>query len=90
MEGKWVTEPQKAAARQLVAFLKAKPAQQRALEFGFRPADTSVPVVTNDANNPFSRLASEGITVDVPPAATTPDGTVVRNLMMMWTRVVSP
>jgi ABC-type molybdate transport system substrate-binding protein len=88
MQGHWVSEPQKKAARQLVAFLRSKPAQQRALEYGFRPADTSVPVVTNDAQNPFSRLASEGITVEVPPAAQTPDGTVVRNLMMMWTRVV--
>jgi ABC-type molybdate transport system substrate-binding protein len=90
MHAAWVTEPQKKAARELVAFLKSKPSQQRALEFGFRPADTSVPVMTNDAKNPFSRLASEGITVDVPPAAAAPEGPVVRNLMMMWTRVVQP
>ena len=53
-----------------------------------QPLDTSVPIVTNDAQNPFTRLAADGITVDVPPAAPTPDGPVVRNLMMMWTRVV--
>jgi hypothetical protein len=70
--------------------LRSKPAQQRALEFGFRPADTSVPIVTQDPQNPFTRLAADGITVDVPPAAETPDGTVVRNLMMMWSRVVAP
>jgi ABC-type Fe3+ transport system substrate-binding protein len=90
LQGAWVTPPQKAAARQFIAFLRSKPAQQRALEFGFRPADTSIPIVTNDAKNPFTRLASEGITVQVPPAADAPDGTVVRNLMMMWTRVVAP
>lgn len=90
LNGSWVTPEQKAAARQFIGFLRSKPSQQRALEYGFRPADTSVPVVTNDAQNPFTRLASEGITVDVPPAATAPDGIVVRNLMMMWTRIVQP
>ncbi|HEY1552417.1 MAG TPA: extracellular solute-binding protein, partial [Kofleriaceae bacterium] len=90
MAGAWVTPAQQTAARQLVAFLRSKPAQQRALEFGFRPADTSVPIVTQDPQNPFTRLAADGITVDVPPAAETPDGTVVRNLMMMWSRVVAP
>ncbi|HSD87777.1 MAG TPA: substrate-binding domain-containing protein [Kofleriaceae bacterium] len=88
LDASWVTADQKTAARQFIAFLRSKPSQQRALEFGFRPADTSVPVVTNDAQNPFTRLASEGITVDVPPAAETPEGPLVRNLMMMWTRVV--
>ena len=86
----WVTAEQKAAARQFIAFLRSKPAQQRALEFGFRPADTSIPVVSNDAQNPFTRLAADGITVDVPTAADPPDGVVVRNLMMMWTRIVQP
>ncbi|HEY5945514.1 MAG TPA: substrate-binding domain-containing protein [Kofleriaceae bacterium] len=88
LDAPWVTPEQKQAARKYIAFLRSKPSQQRALEYGFRPADTSVPVVTNDAQNPFTRLASQGITVDVPPAATAPDGPVVRNLMMMWTRVV--
>ena len=90
MAGAWVTGAQSKAAHQLVAYLRGKPAQQRALEFGFRPADTSVPIVTQDPQNPFTRLAADGITVDVPPAAETPDGTVVRNLMMMWSRVVAP
>lgn len=90
LQGSWVTSAQQQAGRAYIAFLRSKPAQQRALEFGFRPADTSVPVVTNDAQNPFTRLASSGITVDVPPAAEAPDGPVVRNLMMMWTRVVQP
>ncbi|MDB4954339.1 MAG: hypothetical protein JWO36_1908, partial [Myxococcales bacterium] len=90
LQGAWVTEPQKQAARRFIAFLRSKPSQQRALEYGFRPADTSVPIVTNDAQNPFTRLAADGITVDVPPAAAAPDGPVVRNLMMMWTRVVQP
>jgi len=94
IQGAWVTAEQKAAARQFIAYLRSKPAQQRALDFGFRPADTSIPIVSNDAQNPFKRLAPDGITVDVPTGATNPagppDGVVVRNLMMMWTRLVQP
>jgi ABC-type sulfate transport system substrate-binding protein len=90
LKAPWVTEAQQAAAREYIAFLHAKPAQQRALDYGFRPADTSVKIVTADAQNPFTRLAGDGITVDVPSAAETPDGPVVRNLMMMWTRLMQP
>ncbi len=90
MQGAWVTPEQKVAARQFIAFLRSKPEQQRALEFGFRPADTSIPIVSSDAQNPFTRLAVDGITVDVPTAADPPDGVVVRNLMMMWQRIVQP
>ena len=90
MQGAWVTAEQKAAARQFIAYLRSKPAQQRALDFGFRPADTSIPIVSNDAQNPFRRLAPDGIAVEVPTAADPPDGVVVRNLMMMWTRIVQP
>lgn len=88
--GEWVTAAQKQAARVYIGFLRAKPAQQRALEFGFRPADTSVPIVTSDPQNPFTRLVSEGIMVDLPTAATPPDGQLVRHLMMLWTRVAQP
>ena len=90
MQGAWVTPAQAAAARQFIAFLRSRPAQQRALEFGFRPADTSIPTVSSDPQNPFTRLAADGIEVDLPTAVDAPDGVVVRNLMMMWQRIVQP
>ncbi|MBN2576088.1 MAG: substrate-binding domain-containing protein [Deltaproteobacteria bacterium] len=86
----WVTEEQGRAARQYIAFLRAKPSQERALAYGFRPADTSVKIITADAQNPFARFAGNGLTVDVPPATEMPDGPVVRNLMTMWTRMMRP
>src|SRR6185503_19318192 len=85
LQGDWVSEPQKTAARAYVDFLRARPQQERALEFGFRPADTSV-AVKGAANNPFTRYAEFGITVDVPTAVEAPDGAVVQNLIMMWQR----
>src|SRR5262249_23079402 len=36
IEAPWVSEAQKSAGRKLIAFLRSKPAQQRALEYGFR------------------------------------------------------
>ena len=90
MQAAWVTPAQKDAGRKLIAFLRSKPAQQRAVEFGFRPADTSVPIVTSDVQNPWTRLAADGVTVDVPPAATAPEGPVARNLQRLWTRVLQP
>jgi len=86
--GDWVTEPQRKAARLLLAFLRAKPQQELALAYGFRPADPSVPVKTTDPKNPFVRLAPYGISVDVPPAGDIPDVNVIRNVLMMWARVV--
>jgi ABC-type Fe3+ transport system substrate-binding protein len=88
LQGDWVTEPQKRAARTWIAFLRSRPMQEQALRFGFRPGDASVPVRTSDGQNPFNRLAPYGIQVDIPPVATPPEGAVVRNLLTMWTRVV--
>lgn len=88
LSGDWVSEPQKKAARVWMSYLRSRPIQETALLYGFRPADTSVPLKTADSRNPFTRLASQGIKIDIPTAAQPPDGQVIRNLMMMWSRVV--
>lgn len=88
LQGSWVTPKQREAARQWLGYLRSRPVQERALAFGFRPADPAVPIKTQDANNPFTRLAPHGILVDVPPVAEVPEGPVVRNLLTMWSRVV--
>jgi hypothetical protein len=84
----WVTPAQKAAAKVWIDYLKSRPMQELALSFGFRPADPTVPIKTADAKNPFTRLASQGVKLQINPMATPPDGQVIRNLMMMWSRVV--
>jgi hypothetical protein len=77
---------QQAAAQKLIAYLKSTKVQTSALRFGFRPAD---PSVSFDAggDNPFKK-AQYGLTLELPPIAPVPDGAVVRNLMMLWSRVV--
>jgi ABC-type molybdate transport system substrate-binding protein len=89
LQGDWVTDAQKGAARQFVAFLRSRTMQERALTYGFRPADPTVPIRTSDGQNPYTRLAQYGVKVDIPPVATPPDGPVIRNLLTMWSRVVT-
>ena len=90
LQAEWVTPEQKAAGHEWLAYLRSRPVQQRALSYGFRPGDTSVPVRTSDAQNPFTRLGRYGVRVDVPHAARTPDVATVRNVTMMWSRTCAP
>ncbi|MEI9952773.1 MAG: substrate-binding domain-containing protein [Pseudomonadota bacterium] len=83
----WVSDKQRAAALLLAAFLRSRPIQERALRFGFRPAETSVPLKTADAQNPFTRLAEFGVQTSVPSVAEPPDAAVIRNLLALWTRL---
>jgi hypothetical protein len=89
LQGDWVTDAQKAAARVYLTHLRSRAVQEQALEYGFRPADTQVPVKTADPHNPFVRLAPYGLQVDIPTAAAAPEPAVVRNLITMWSRVVA-
>jgi ABC-type Fe3+ transport system substrate-binding protein len=70
-----------------IKFLRSRAAQERALAFGFRPADPAVPIKGEDAQNPFHRLAAYGLKRDLPPAAAAPEGAVARNLLTMWRRL---
>jgi Ca-activated chloride channel family protein len=44
LDGDWVSAEQREAAGQLLAFLRKRPAQERALAHGFRPADTQISI----------------------------------------------
>jgi hypothetical protein len=37
-----------------------------------------------------ARSVPYGLSLELPPAAQPPDGTVIRNMLMMWSRVVVP
>jgi hypothetical protein len=90
LDAPWVTPAQARAGAQLIGFLRSVPIQTSALRFGFRPADTSVPVKAPDGSSPFARAAPYGLSLELPPAAQPPDGTVIRNMLMMWSRVIKP
>ncbi len=89
LKGDWVTEPQRKAAKVWIDYLRSRPMQELALTYGFRPGDPTVPIKTADSKNPFTRLASQGVKVDINPMASPPDGQVIRNMMMMWSRIAA-
>jgi hypothetical protein len=88
LTGDWVRPEQAEAARIFIAYLKSVPVQKRALDYGFRPADLTVPLKSTDPTNPFVRLAPYGLQIDLPTAAEPPDAAVIRNLLTLWSRVV--
>jgi tRNA A-37 threonylcarbamoyl transferase component Bud32 len=90
LSGSWVTEGQARAASIYIEYLRSADSQRQALAHGFRPADTSINLVSTDAGNPFTKYAAEGVSVEVPPAADIPDGTVVRPMLAAWTRMMRP
>jgi hypothetical protein len=86
LNGDWITPEQREAAATLVDYLMTAPVQQRALEYGFRPGNLDVPVVTQDSNNPFNRYRDLGVRIDVPRIATSPDGAVLQSLLQTYQR----
>ncbi|MFZ5891083.1 MAG: extracellular solute-binding protein [Myxococcota bacterium] len=88
LQGDWVTAGQRAAAQTLIAFLREKPEQQRALALGFRPANPEVNVLGENADSPFQRAQAFGVRTDLGSVVEAPPGPVVRNLMEMWARQV--
>lgn len=88
LQGSWVTPEQRKAARAWLQHLRSREVQEQALRLGFRPADPAVPLKNQDPSNPFNRLGPYGLQLDLPPAAPSPDGAIVRNLLSMWTRIV--
>jgi ABC-type glycerol-3-phosphate transport system substrate-binding protein len=88
VQGDWVTPKQKEAARLFLKHLHSRPMQEKALEWGFRPGDPSVPVKSPDQNNLWTKNADLGAQIDIPPVVNTPDGPVVHNLMTMWSRLM--
>jgi hypothetical protein len=88
LKGDWVTPEQRTAAQQLIAFLRDKPEQQRALALGFRPANPEVPVLSSDGSGPFKSAEAFGVRVDLGSVVEPPPGPVIRNLMELWSRQI--
>ncbi len=78
LEADWVGPEEKEAAAAFLGFLKARPAQERALALGFRPADPEVPVTSPvDAAHGADPKQPQTL-LDVPDAA------VLEKLLAVW------
>lgn len=84
LEADWVGADEREAASLLHAFLKAKPAQQRALELGFRPADPAVRIAAPiDAAHGADPLQPQTL-LEVPGAD------VLQELLAVWAESKKP
>ncbi len=82
----WVTPEQRDAAAHFRDFLLSRPIQELALQTGFRPAEPSVPLISNDSNNPFNRYQSYGLRVDITQQVAVPPADVLNTLIDLWRR----
>lgn len=80
----WVTAEQKEAAEIFQGFLLAKPQQLKALEFGFRPADPSVPL-SSPLDSQHGADPTEPKTIlEIPGAA------VIDGIQNLWKQAKKP
>ncbi|MEM9463334.1 MAG: substrate-binding domain-containing protein [Myxococcota bacterium] len=88
LDTEWVTPEQKHAAQQLVDYLMSEPVQRMALEYGYRPGNLDVPVLTDDPDNPFKKYASVGVRVDVPRVVNAPSSDVLLAITRTYARSI--
>lgn len=85
LDAEWVTPDQRQAAAQFRDFLLSEEMQTTALvEYGFRPANTSVPF--DLPNSPFDRFAAYGVQAEISQAVEVPPAAVLNELINFWGR----
>ena len=80
----WVSAPKREAATAFMQYLLSKPAQEKALQFGYRPANPEV--VITGPTSPFVRHQTNGLRTDLPPQAENPGSDVLTTLLDLWQR----
>jgi ABC-type Fe3+ transport system substrate-binding protein len=81
----WSTADHRNAAKAFQDFLLSEPAQRKALELGFRPADTNV--ATNTPDSPLVKYAPAGLRQDLPGTfCEPPKADVIEALLLSWQR----
>lgn len=85
----WVSPLQRQAAAQFREFLLTEQTQTLALQYGFRPANPQVALITNDANNPFNKYRGYGVQLDIQQQVAIPSAEVLNNLTELWRRNIN-
>ena len=81
----WTSPSQQRAAGVFCDFLLSETAQRKALEHGFRPGNTNVPVLGPDS--PFTKYAGNGLRNDLNTVIEVPPAEVITTLLMSWQRL---
>ena len=84
------TADERAAAEHFRTFLLSEPLQTLALQYGFRPANPQVTLTSGGSTNPFTKLATYGLQVDIAQQVETPSSEVTRELIELWERRIAP
>ncbi len=80
----WVTEAQREAAEVFQAYLLDKPQQLKAIEYGFRPADRTIPLTS-----PLD--AQHGVDPEEPKTVLeVPEAEVIEGIQTLWREVKKP
>lgn len=79
LQGDWVSDEQRAAARVFRDFLLSQAQQQRAVEFGLRPAQAGIAL--DGAASPFMRNTAAGVRLDPGPLTALPGVDVLNALI---------
>jgi ABC-type sulfate transport system substrate-binding protein len=82
------TAAEREAATRFRDFLLARPAQELALQRGFRPASPEVSI--GGPNNPFERYASFGVRAEIDQQVETPPAAVMAALIDLWELRIQP
>src|ERR1043165_559645 len=84
LDAPWVTAEQRDAAAAFLAFLKARPRQERAMALGFRPVDPAIKIAA-----PID--AAHGVDPQQPQTLLeVPDGATLEALLATWRRTKKP
>lgn len=84
VDGAWIDADQRAAAASFREFLIGRAAQELALQYGFRPVDSSVSIGSSDPNNPFIKYAANGVQAAIAQQAELPPADVLNALLQLW------
>jgi ABC-type Fe3+ transport system substrate-binding protein len=82
----WVSSDKTKAAELFVDYLLSRPVQEKALVYGFRPAEPTIAL--DQPGSPFNQLAANGIRFDLPPEVEVPPGDVLDTLLRFWDRSI--
>jgi serine/threonine-protein kinase len=81
----WSDERQRKVAADFLRYLMSEPVQRRALQHGFRPGNSSVPV--NSPESPLVKNQKYGLKLSIPVIAEPPSAEVTTNLLGSFRRV---
>jgi Ca-activated chloride channel family protein len=81
----WSDASQQKAAAEFLIFLMSEPIQRQALEHGFRPGNSAVPV--NSPDSPLIRHAGAGVRLTLPSTVGPQPAAVVRALLDAFRRI---